>query len=164
VTRVIFALAAALACRGPFMSGQPGPREAIPVTRLRETAAAFTDYSGFADPLYTVVRDSLAWQQAWHTLNKPFIPPPPLPAIDFQRQVVVVAALGARPSGGYDILIENATEDSTGVEIGVRVTRPGTGCITPAVVTQPVDVATIPVTRRTIHFREHSIAVTCGIR
>jgi hypothetical protein len=76
--------------------------------------------------------------------------------------MVVVAALGVHATGGYDIVIEGARQDTSSIEIALRTSSPAPGCPVSAAMTQPVDVATIPASPRAVRFREKSIIVPCG--
>jgi hypothetical protein len=90
-----------------------------------------------------------------------FFPPPPLPVVDFSREAVIVAALGARSSGGHEIRVDSAVRAADAVEVTIRATSPGEGCVTAAVYTQPVDVAKIPAGPLPIRFREQTVAASC---
>ncbi|HSQ31777.1 MAG TPA: protease complex subunit PrcB family protein [Gemmatimonadaceae bacterium] len=136
--------------------------DSLPVTRLRSGVTAYTTYSGLNDSVRAVVRDSTAWLELWRVINRPFHPPPPLPPVDFEHDMIVIAALGARPTAGYDIVIEGARQDSAAVEIALRKLSPAPGCPVSAAMTQPVDLATIPASPRAVRFREKSVVVQCG--
>jgi hypothetical protein len=125
--------------------------------------ASFSVFSGFADSARFVVRDSGAWRETWQTIHRPFIPPPPVPPIDFSREMVVVAALGTRSSEGYEVVFENVREDTSGIEVDVRVNEPARGCPVAAVMTQPVDLARIPASARPVRFRQRNVVVPCGV-
>lgn len=138
------------------------PREVVPVTRLGRGPTAYSTYSGLTDSVRAVVRDSAEWSAMWRGITRPFYPPPPLPQVDFERDMVVVTALGARPTGGYDIVIEGARQDTSSIEIALWTSSPAPGCPVSAAMTHPVDVATIPASPRAVRFRERSIIVPCG--
>jgi hypothetical protein len=158
-----FLLGAALVCRTVGVAAQnDAARENVPLTRLRDGPSAFSSYSGLTDAARLVVRDSGAWRRLWQRVNQPFIPAPAAPAIDFQQEMIVVAALGTRPSAGHDIMIEGAEEDSAGIEIVVRRSEPAPGCPVAAAVTQPVDMARMRVDRRVVRFRERQVVVPCS--
>jgi hypothetical protein len=139
-------------------------RASLPVTRLRDGDVAFSAYTGVVDSVRTVVRDSADWRTLWARINRPFIPAPALPTIDFRREMVVVAGLGTRPSAGYDIVIESVEQDSTGIEVALRRESPAPGCPVAAVMTQPLDVARIPASNLRVRFRERSVVVPCDMR
>jgi hypothetical protein len=165
VKLALMASIAAAACQTAYASGQPArPTISVPVIRLRPGGESFTVFSGMNDSARIVVRDSAAWRRAWETIHRPFIPAPPVPRIDFERDMIVVAALGRRPTEGYGVVIEEATQDTSGMEIVVRKTSPGAGCLTPAAVTQPVDVARLPASDQPVRFRERNVVVPCGVR
>jgi len=156
-------LAAAIAGRAGYAAAQHDSlRGNVPLTRLREGASAFTSYSGLADSALLVVRDSSAWQELWQRVNRPFIPAPPVPTIDFQQEMIIVAALGTRPTAGHDVVIEGAEQDSAGIQILVRRSEPAPGCPVAAAVTQPVDLARLRADRRAVRFRERQVVVPCS--
>jgi len=162
---VVLTLVAACACRATMASGQPGlARDPSPFARLAANNASFSVFSGFTDSARLVVRDSGAWRETWQMIHRPFIPPPPVPPIDFSREMVIVAALGTRSSEGYEVVLENVREDTAGVEIAVRVNEPAPGCPVSAVLTQPVDLARLPASARPVRFRQRNVVVPCGVR
>ena len=165
VARAAMLALAVVACRGPLAAGQHDTSpEPVSLARLNGAGTAYSSYAGIDDAMRTVIRDSTAWRRLWQRINRPFIPQPMLPDIDFEREMVVVAALGARPSAGYDVVIEGATRDSTGIAVAVRVASPAAGCPVAAVETQPVDLARIPASDRPVRFREREVVVGCGSR
>jgi len=155
-------LVSIVACQSLFGGSRQPERAPVPLTRLRNSQSAFSTYSGLIDSLRVVVRDSTAWRRVWQEINRPFFPAPVLPPVDFQREMIVVAALGARPSAGFDVVIESAAEDSVGIEVDVRRASPAAGCPVAAAITQPVDVAKIPASGRTLRFRERSTVIPCA--
>ena len=90
------------------------------------------------------------------------MPAPSLPVIDFDREMIVVASLGTRPSGGYDVVIDGAEQDSTGIQISIRVATPAAGCPVSAVTTQPIDLARIAASDQPVRFREQNVVVACA--
>jgi hypothetical protein len=92
------------------------------------------------------------------------VPAPALPSIDFGREMIIVAALGSRPNAGYDVVIEGAEQDSAGIQISVRVASPAAGCPVATAMTQPVDLARVPITDQPIRFRERDVVVSCAPR
>ncbi|HEU4508677.1 MAG TPA: hypothetical protein VFR78_10595 [Pyrinomonadaceae bacterium] len=108
------------------------------------------------DQTRLVVRDRDTWVQVWSRINRP--PEPPLPEIDFAREMLVVAAMGWRPSSGYRIIIEKAYlhEQYPRLEVVVRSIDnskcPGLGHFT--VITAPIDIVRLPQTDRGVVFRE----------
>ena len=143
--------------------GATNPSEdvALPMTRLRADPASFTYSSGLADSRRTVVRDATAWQEIWTAIWRNHSPEPALPAVDFSREMIVVAALGTRPTGGYSIFLDSASEGAAGVAIQVRSVSPGSGCAVTLALTQPVDVARLPRRTGAVTFVEKHETVVC---
>jgi hypothetical protein len=141
-------------------------REAVPLplTRFRRDSAAFATFSGVADSIHVVIRDAARWREYWELIHRPIIPPPRVPDVDFKREMVVLAALGRRPSLGYDILIRSASRDSAGIEVQLRRSNPGPGCAMGAAVSQPVDLARIPASTLRVRFTELITTTPCGAR
>ena len=91
-----------------------------------------------------VVRDQAAWQALWTRLHVNASPAPALPAVDFTRDMVVVAAMGMKSHGGYKIAITAAAEDAGKVTVEVTETSPGARCMNAMMMTSPVIVAKLP--------------------
>ena len=164
--RGLLLFVAAVGCRAAFAGGQPvpAPREPAPLTRFDNRVAGVSEYSGYREEARVVVRDTLAWRQAWATLNAGRFPQPALPPVDFDREAVVVVSMGGRPSGGYEISIAGASPSADTLDIAIRTTSPGNGCAVPAAYTQPVDVAKFPARFGRVRFRQIDSVVTCKQR
>ena len=134
------------------------PGKPVPITPIGPKRSgprtSYTAFSSIGDRLRLVIRDSDAWREIWKRIHEPISELPPLPAVDFSHEMIVVAAMGSRPSGGYAIIIDSARELENKLEIVVRSVSPGKGCITPTVITAPVDVVKVPITERQVVFRE----------
>jgi len=123
-----------------LQTGQEGANlgTSVPITSLRpkpcptcyQGRVPFTNNSAIWDSLRVVIRDTEAWRKIWEWIHhNPGQQFPPLPEIDFSREMVVVAALGGRPTGGYGIIVDRAYERDNRLEIIVRSQTPGKTCI-----------------------------------
>jgi hypothetical protein len=147
------------ACSSPTA---PDADQPLTVTRLREGAFSFSYNSGIRDAQRLVIRDQATWQQTWNTIFSLTFPVPALPAVDFTREMVVLAALGERSSGGYSILIDSATETANGVTINVRSVSPGSNCGVTAALTQPLDIARVTRRDGSVAFAETTATQNCN--
>lgn len=144
-----------------------GKETPVRVTPLREPCDScgprnsLEVYSGIADKQRLVIRDREAWRDVWKRIYSLRSPTPPLPEIDFAREMLVVAAMGEQSNGGYGILIDSASERDKSLEIKVRSISPGKGCMTTQALTAPVDVVRLPKSERAIVFREIEMAHDC---
>ena len=109
-----------------------------------------------------VIRNRDEFSQLWKRFLAP-IPPdkwvPPMPEVDFSKEMVVVAAMGEKPSSGYWIIIDGACEVDGHVEVFVSSVNGGCGSQL-GVVTSPADAVRIPQTDLPVVFRETQIACT----
>lgn len=114
----------------------------IPVTHLASLDLAA--YDTFPHATTLVIRDQASWQTLWVEMTQNMLPAPPLPTVDFSKDMVLVAAAGVG-GWGRSIEIAGAGESPSGeVVVAVTITSPGKGCVVPQVITSPVDIATIP--------------------
>jgi hypothetical protein len=152
-------------CSSSEMSPPVGPPlgPSVPMVRLRSEPYSFTYYSGLDTPARLVLRDAGSWQEVWSQIYSRQSPAPPLPAVDFSHEMIVVVALGSHGTGGYQILLTNASEvGNNGTAITVSSTSPGPSCIVTEAFTQPVDIARVPVRDGAVTFVEQSHVSSCN--
>ena len=145
--------------------GQPlapdPPATPVSVVRLRAEPYSFTYYSGLIEPQRLVVRDPAAWAEIRAAIWKGQSPLPELPQVDFAREMLVVVALGERPTGGYGILVDSAVATPGRLEIWIRTIGPGPGCFVTQALTQPVDIARLPRSERVVRFHDRTEERAC---
>ena len=159
---------APIICRGKPLSINllPGPKMTGPSLPLR-----FGGTREFPRPpvnifpsdsaLRQVIKNRVEFSNFWKRLTAN-IPPdswvPPLPEIDFSKEMVVVAAMGMRPSSGYLTMIDGACEVGGKVEVFVSSVE-DVGCMgqSPSV-TYPADAVRLPQTDLPVVFRETQIS------
>jgi hypothetical protein len=134
----------------------PGP---LPVQRL--TPAGFGQHSGLRESARLVVRDPDRFTQLWNEAWAGVQPPPPLPAVDFEREMVIVAVMGEQASGGFTIEVTGALDAGGEVKVGVRRSRPAPGCPVTLALTQPLDVVKLPRRASPVTFDEAEQVVDC---
>ena len=120
----------------------------VAVTRLRERPSFYTGYN---EPGRLVVDDQVELDQAWSRLG--VYQPGGSPPVDFGRELVVVAAMGSRSTGGYSIRVEEVRAYADHVTVHVVETSPSRSCITTQAFTAPAEAVKIPRTSLEIRFR-----------
>ena len=161
VLMTLAALAAIAACGSAPLSPDGGGN-ALTLTRLRAEPFSFTFYSGLDDRQRIVVRDQTQWREIWQQIWKRTSPVPDLPSIDFTREMVIVAADGSRPTGGYNILIERASDSGgAGINVIIRSVSPGRCGVTQGL-TQPVDIARLTRREGVVTFTERAEVQDCS--
>lgn len=114
--------------------------------------------SGIEDRRRLVVRDSATWASLWREITRPGGPPQPVPPVDFRREMLIVATMGTRSSGGYLILIDSVT---TGSVAWVRERSPGANCGRVGMLTHPIALARLPRADGPVSFRERAEVRSC---
>ena len=118
--------------------------------------------TGLRDSTRRVITDGVALAALWGLAYEGRGEVPSLPRIDFDREMVVVAALGTRASGGYTIQVDSARATDRAVEVFVRRLGPGPTCGTTAALTEPAVVVAIPRSDAPVRFLETSTLHDCG--
>ena len=77
---------------------------------------------------------------------------PPLPAVDWARDEVLLAAVGARSSTGYSVRVDSVSDQRSRIVVRVRETTPSLGERVAARVTYPYALAAIPQSGKRVHF------------
>lgn len=139
--RIVGVLGAVLLSGCTNAQNPPLPEPAATADTLRVQpieAVAEAARSGIQDRRREVVRSESEWRQLWSELAAGRIPPPEPPAIDFERRMVIVAAMGRRSTGGYAIRIESVRAAADSLYVTVVEVSPGAGCLTTQALTAPV--------------------------
>ncbi|WP_242345270.1 protease complex subunit PrcB family protein [Anaeromyxobacter terrae] len=146
------ALAVTLALLAACGGAASGPDQQPSGIVLPQATELSSPYSAFTGPSRLVVRDEPTWAEAWATIHGPVSELPPLPAVDFSREMVLVAAIGQRPSGGYTVTFSAVTAVGDGLRATVQESAPGPGCGTATVITSPVVAIRVPRVEGAVQF------------
>ncbi|HET7462474.1 MAG TPA: protease complex subunit PrcB family protein [Longimicrobium sp.] len=120
-------------------------QDSLPLRRPPEALQrAFRYSSGVETAMRETLRDATAWRALWTRLTSRAGPPVPPPEVDFAREMVLVAALGQRSSGGYAIRIESVRQAGGEMVATVVQTSPGPRCGVTGALTAPADVVIVP--------------------
>src|SRR5688572_24543852 len=108
-----------------------------------------------------VISNASEWSATWSRIHAAQQPPPPLVQPDFATEMAVVAAMGEKASGGFDISIDSVTRHERGSIVYVTEKIPGPSCMTTGALTQPVHAVRAPRTDGDIWWRERTLTVNC---
>ena len=108
--------------------------------------------SGIDAPLYGAVRDYRSWHALWDRVAARHRPKPPSPSVDFSKDMVLVAATGTKPSGGYSISIVSVHEAARYLVATAVRTSPGPRCGTTAALTAPADIVRVPASAKPVRW------------
>lgn len=107
-----------------------------------------------------VIKNRDEFSNFWKRFTRPSGWAPPLPEVDFSKEMIIVAGMGRRPSPGYMTLIDGACEVDGHVEVFVTNVDDGPCVPVPSVVVAPADLVRIPQTDLPIVFRETQVPCT----
>ena len=65
-----------------------------------------------------------AWQKIWHEHTARVEPKPALPAVDFDKEMVLAIFMGQRPTSGYSVAVTDVTRGEKGIVASVRRNSP----------------------------------------
>jgi len=122
-------------------SAMKTPETPLTVTHVTSLNAAV---DAFASETTLVIHDQKSWEDLWSKMIARVSPAPPVPAVDFTKNVLLVAASGTQVTGGYSMVITDATESSGSITVNVTASTPGSSCVVSQGLSSPVDLATIP--------------------
>ena len=105
-------------------------------------AGAFTvlaqgTQSGIERQRFETLRDAAALRKLWQAHNAGVSPTPPVPDVDFSKEMIIAAFAGTRNSGGYVLSISGITVYPDRIEIDLSLTQPGSDCMVTEALTQP---------------------------
>lgn len=109
--------------------------------------------SGLTAPRQMVIRDEVAYFKLWadHAaeVNRMALPP----TVDFSREMVIVVALGNRPTGGYLVEVVDAELRGRTLEVLVGEREPQPGTLQIQQVTQPYQMIVLPALNARVRFQ-----------
>ena len=117
--------------------------------------------SGLTERERIVVRDAQSWASLWTRLVGSHRPAPAPPAVDFSREMLVVASMGTRPSGGYAIYIDGVAAVRGNLVVSTREVSPGRRCGVTAALTAPVALARLERSELPVSFISRSVVRDC---
>jgi hypothetical protein len=117
---------------------------------------------GISQRARLVIRGRDEFNELWNKIminnisNKP-----PLPEVDFSREMIIVAAMGHQPNI-YEILIDSACEVDNQLEVLVRITKFDWCGLMAGLLPEPVDIVRLPKTDLPVVFRETELSCDCN--
>jgi hypothetical protein len=109
--------------------------------------------SGITSAQERVVRDAEGWRRLWQEHEAVAPGNRPLPAVDFSREVCIAIFAGQRPTGGFAVTVEEATESTSGLEVAYRVTGPPPDAMVSQALTSPFQIVAIESLATPVRFR-----------
>jgi hypothetical protein len=96
---------------------------------------------GPPDAVRTVLRTEDTWRAFWARHGGTT---PDIGELDFSQEMLVVVALGARPSAGYTVEVAEVVQEGRFVHVTAHETRPPSDGAAATVITTPYQVVRLP--------------------
>ena len=141
-------------------AAQPSPSDGMTGATQQGTRLYGAATSGFTGAEELVIRDQAAWQAAWARVHEGMAAPP-LPAVDFARDMVVLLALGERSSGGHAVRFDSLSVSGGGATVRYTATSPGPGCMTTQAITAPIEVVRVARVAGAVRFEARTVQERC---
>jgi hypothetical protein len=138
----VASLAPACQARDGFDLSPRIPDDASPVA-FEPLGRSLGSLHGPEESARLVIRGVGAWTDLWRARIRGVDLPSSPPAVDFDVEMVVVAATGERPTGGYSVSVEGVYESGGRIYVDVLETAPDPDCMLIQMVTSPVDVVRV---------------------
>ncbi len=145
------------ACRG----------KTVPVTLLErpygiKLSGRRTSYlqGGISQRARLVIRDREKFNELWNQITQAVSDKPPLPKVDFSREMLIVAAMGPQ-SSHYEIIVDSACEVDNQLEVVVHSNKYLPCGLQVGVLPQTVDIVRLPRTDLPVVFKEIEVTVDC---
>lgn len=137
----LFLLAVCASCRGTGEAQDVG-LEPEDEPAVRSLVRGY--HSGVRETGARVARTEAQWGELWREHASYLVPEPPLPEVDWSRDMVVGAFLGERPSGGFAIEIRDVVARDGRLVVEAIESKPAVDRVVPMVVTHPYHFVRVP--------------------
>jgi len=136
----------------------PPAHDAAARAPLRSLAQG--SYSGIDAQRFEIIEEATSFAALWREHSAAISPPPPLPPVDFTREVVIAAFIGQRGSGGSSVAIEKLSGDNP-VTVGIVVKTPAANCPMSLALSQPFQLAAAPRRKGPWRFHVSTVVTPC---
>ncbi|MCS7186445.1 MAG: alkaline phosphatase family protein [Armatimonadetes bacterium] len=112
------------------------------------------NHSGVTEPKRIVITNAREWEELWKQVHKGKILIPNIPTVDFNKNMVVAAFMGQKPTSGYAIQITEVTHSNGEIVVKLKETKPPKGAIVLQVLTQPFHIVVVSKVEGKVRFVE----------
>ena len=101
-------------------------------------------FSGIREAKQEVVKNADAWEKLWKQHSTAAGSSDKIPTVDFSKEMVVVATMGTKRTGGYTIEIVDVEAKDKTLRISVKKTSPPPDAMTIQALTAPFHFVAVP--------------------
>jgi hypothetical protein len=124
---------------------------------------SYSSHMGLERPLQRVLTSEVEWREVWSEIQRRTDDELALPEVDWERNGMLVIALGSRPSGGYAVVVGSVREFKAEIQVEAYELMPGDDCIVTTGLTYPIGYALIRRTEKPVRVRVSKAAVSCSL-
>jgi hypothetical protein len=117
--------------------------------------------SGIQEPKQEVYTNQADFEKAWNLAWSNFEEPVTLPTIDFTKETVALVALGMKNNGGYQLKIDQITQDQNNLIIDYTETTPNPKCSYTMAIVFPYEFVVFAKTNKKVVFKGSSKVGEC---
>lgn len=125
-------------CNGES-SSPTGVDGVVPFTTVHKEQA-----TGLRARRAEVISRADVWQRTWDEIVANRSPKPPLPAVDFERNLLILASLGETGDACRSIAIDGVERRGGELQVSIKESRRPMNCVCPPVAVAPVHVVSVP--------------------
>jgi hypothetical protein len=152
-------------CRTPegksFIDKIPNNEPLPGKTNLKFETLVSGDNRGKSAGGRSVIRDQETWAKVWDEIHAHVQPRPPLLEVDFNKDMVIYALMGVRPSSGFNTKIENIVLEQDRLLVVVGETSPGPECMTAQVQSNPYHIVRLERSDKPVSFELEKTVKNC---
>ena len=119
--------------------GAANGAQTLPIRSLKKGA-----FSGIREVKQEVVKSADAWEKLWKQHATAAGESEKIPAVDFSKEMIVVATMGTKRTGGYTIEIVGVEAKDKTLRISVKKTSPPPDAMTIQALTAPFHFVAVP--------------------
>jgi hypothetical protein len=114
-------------------------------------------FSGIRTPFNTLVTNDVQWTEVWgkHSANEKQVEA--VPKIDFNKESVILVAMGEKRTGGYAIEVFAVEDSADSYVVRVRTKAPRPGGFQLQALSAPFHIVAVPKISKPVHFKLEAI-------
>lgn len=116
---------------------------------------------GFQELTQEIYTNQTAFEKAWKLAWSNFSDPTPIPIVDFNKNVVVLVALGMRNNGGYQLKINSVSEEPNQIIVDYTETTPNPKCTYSQSIVFPYEFISFEKSSKKIEFKTSTQLGSC---
>ncbi len=119
------------------------------------------DNGGFKSKTNLVISTQEEFLKIWDQAFANYMNKETAPSIDFEKNVILLVALGQKTSGGHTIKVNSVVETKDNTVVNILETSPGKDCMTTEAITYPYQIVQIEKPNKNVQFSAIEKVIDC---